>query len=53
MMLRVTDRRIANLIEDVTDYDAKDKNSILSKLHVVHLSELAKCIELCGVSFRT
>ena len=52
MMLRITDRLLSNLIEDATDYDAKEKNGILPKSNVLHLDELVKSIELCGVSFR-
>ena len=45
-MLQITDR--LSIIEDATDYDAKGKIS----QNVLHLSELVKSIDLCGVSFR-
>ena len=52
MMLRITDRLLINLIEDATDYDAKEKNGIISKSNVSHIVELVKCNTHYGVSFR-
>ena len=52
MVLRITDRLLINLIEDATDYDAKEKNGIIPKSNVSHIDELVKCISHCGVSFR-
>ena len=52
MMLRITDRLLINLIEDATDYDAKEKNGIIPKSNVSHIDELVKCNTHCGISFR-
>ena len=49
MMLRITDRLLINLIEDATDYDAKENNGIIPKPNVSHIDELVKCISHCGV----
>ena len=48
MMLRIIDRLLINLIEDATDYDAKEKNGIIPKSNVSHIDELVKCISHCG-----
>ena len=45
----VTYRLLINLIEDATDYDAKEKNGIIPKPNVSHIDELVKCISHCGV----
>ena len=37
MMLRITDILLINLIEDATDYDAKEKNGIIPKPNVSHI----------------
>ena len=37
MMLRITDRLLINLIEEATDYDAKEKNWIIPKPNVSHI----------------
>ena len=52
IMLRITDRLVINLIEDATDYDAKEKNGSIPKSDVSHIDERVKCITRCGVSFR-
>lgn len=49
MMLRATDRLRANLIENDTDCDAKEKVALCKK---IQRCTLVMCIELCGFNFR-
>ena len=51
MMLRITDILVINLIEDATDYDAKEKNGSIPKSDVSHIDERVKCITR-GVTLR-
>ena len=54
MLLRITDRLLENLIQDVRDLDCKEKLGAVAKSidsSNSHLNKLVQAIRACGVSF--